>query len=152
MGERVKVGFANGCYDLFHQGHQHFLIECRRQCDYLVVAVNSDAWCRANKGDNRPHDPLRTRMLHVRAIAEAVVPFEGREEGLIMEIRPSVIFKGYDHGRDGTDKLAVRVPRWKELGPHEDQWHVIPIIRVGELPGFSTTLAEAALVPKAAAR
>lgn len=132
----MRVGFANGCFDLLHDGHRHYLTECRRHCDYLVVAVNSDAYCRRVKGLGRPYEALQTRMLHVRAFAEAVFPFEGREDGLIMEIRPDVIFKGGDHTH--IAKYVARLPGWRDLG-RPVMW-VAPVVQIDRLPGLSTTL------------
>lgn len=34
------TGFACGVFDLFHPGHVIMLEECKRHCDYLVVALN----------------------------------------------------------------------------------------------------------------
>lgn len=131
------VGFANGCFDLFHEGHRHFLTECRRHCDYLVVAVNSDDYCKRVKGAERPFEPIATRMLHVRTIAEAVFPFEGREQNLIMEIRPDVVFKGGDHGKECA--IGARVPYWKYRETGEQFW-VAKVVHICRLPHFSTTL------------
>lgn len=136
----MKIGFANGCFDLFHEGHRFFLTECRRHCDYLVVAVNSDEWVRRTKGSQRPHETLFKRMIHVRAFAEAVIPFEGRQDALILEIRPDVVFMGYDHGMVdavSVQAYAQRTPGWKDGSP---LW-VAKVVHVGHLPGFSTTLA-----------
>ena len=130
----MKIGFANGCFDLFHDGHRHFLTHCRLCCDYLIVAVNTDAYCRRVKGENRPFDALYERMMHVRSFAEAVVPFEGREEKLIMEIRPDVVFKGGDHSPQQTH-YAARTPGWKYGAP---TWFA-PIVHITRLPGFSTS-------------
>lgn len=140
----MRVGFANGCFDLFHDGHVHFLTVCRRHCDYLIVAVNSDAYCRRVKGVTRPYDPLQQRMAHVRGLAEAVFPFEGREEKLIMEIRPDVVFKGHDHA-PGLVRFAARKPGWKYLTA--DPWWIAPVVHIGHLPGFSTTLLASAEEP-----
>lgn len=130
------IGFANGCFDLFHEGHRHFLTQCRMHCSYLVVAINTDAYCRRVKGTDRPFDPLERRMLHVRSIAEAVIPFEGREEALIMEIRPDVLFAGGDH-KPGLSEYAIRGIGWKEGARI---WKA-KVIHIDRLPGFSTTLA-----------
>ena len=131
----MKVGFANGCFDLLHEGHRHYLTECRRHCDYLIVAVNSDRYCREVKGADRPLEPLQQRMLNVRAFAEAVIPFEGREGHLIMQIRPDVIFKGGDHSPD-LKHYCARGIGWKEGAPI---W-MAPVVHIGRLPGLSTTL------------
>src|SRR6266567_2086973 len=118
-----------GAFDLFHAGHVHYLTSCRRHCQYLIVAVNVDEYCRQLKGEDRPHDPLNVRMLHVRAFAEAVIPFLGREEPLIMAIRPDVIFKGAEHSPEQTH-YGARVPGWKE-GPHK-VWNA-PVVNIGRL-------------------
>ena len=36
----MKVGFACGVFDLFHAGHVLMLQECKKNCDYLIVAIN----------------------------------------------------------------------------------------------------------------
>ena len=121
--QRLIIGFANGCFDLLHEGHRHFLTECRRNCTYLIVALNSDDYCRFNKGPDRPYNALVLRMLHVRSFAEAVVPLYGRyatPTAMIDAIQPDVVFRGYD----------------------QDLWLVpCQLSQISHLPGFSTTLA-----------
>jgi D-beta-D-heptose 7-phosphate kinase/D-beta-D-heptose 1-phosphate adenosyltransferase len=133
----MLIGFTNGCFDLFHEGHQHFLTQCRQHCQYLIVAVNTDEYCKRVKGEGRPYDRLAGRMSHVRTLAEAVIPFEGREEALIMEIRPDVVFKGYDHSPNQTH-YAARVPGWKNYKHGVWTAKVIHIPRLGD---YSTTNA-----------
>lgn len=116
----MNVGFANGVFDLFHDGHRHFLTACRRHCSYLIVAVNVDPWCK-RKGLDRPFDNLEKRMLHVRGYAEAVIPFWGDPVPLIEEIGCDVVLRGYDQAEDA--------PAWAK------------VVRIGHLEGFSTTLA-----------
>ena len=102
----MKTGFANGCFDLFHDGHRHFLSLALRECEYLVVAVNSDDWIRQVKGSMRPVWKLPARIeavegfLSMHKQRHGVVPFDGYEGSLIVSIRPDVYFQGYDHGRD----------------------------------------------------
>ena len=134
----MKIGFTNGCFDLFHEGHVHMLTECLNRCDYLIVAVNSDDWIKRHKGQNRPRDGLQTRMLNVAVYAHSVIPFEGNKEGLIMAIRPDIVFKGYDHGKDGATSMAIRKPGWKDCPLHE-QWDMIQVAHIPHLPGFSTS-------------
>ena len=95
------IGFTNGCFDRFHDGHQFFLTECRKHVDYLIVAVNSDRYCREFKGADRPYEPLALRMNRVRMLAEAVIPVEGRALELLMEIRPRLL--QWLRPRDGRD-------------------------------------------------
>jgi D-beta-D-heptose 7-phosphate kinase/D-beta-D-heptose 1-phosphate adenosyltransferase len=134
----VKIGFTNGCFDVFHPGHEYYLRECQRQCDYLIVALNSDRYCREVKGPDRPVWTWARRMRFVRPLANAVVPFEGRWENLVLEMRPHVIFQGAEYRRgDGTDqRLAMRKIGWKTEGHGFD---IVPIVYIDRLPGYSTT-------------
>jgi D-beta-D-heptose 7-phosphate kinase/D-beta-D-heptose 1-phosphate adenosyltransferase len=124
----MRIGFANGCFDLFHGGHKHFLMQCSQQCQYLIVAVNSDKSVGRLKGPTRPVDNMQIRMHNVHKYSDAVIPFDGYEEGLIVHIKPQVIFRGYDHSTDitmGTAQLAHGVG--------------CDIVQISHLPGFSTT-------------
>ena len=60
--DRQTVIFANGGFDLFHVGHIRYLRGAAAEGDVLLVALNSDASIRRNKGPGRPHVPLAERM------------------------------------------------------------------------------------------
>ena len=98
----MRIGFANGCFDCFHEGHKHFLIECRRRCDYLIVAVNTDESVRRIKGVLRPVNNLALRMMRVNSYADATIPTDGRISDLIRAIRPAVILRGSDQRDNGV--------------------------------------------------
>ncbi len=142
----MRVGFCNGCFDEFHDGHRHFLRAAATQCDYLIVAVNSDASIKRLKGNRefgneRPAFEMIDRVSAVchflkrnTDIVFAVIPFEGDEGMLLMAIRPDVQFKGYDHS---ADPVFYRRIGWKNLaGP---AFEGPEIIKISHLPGFSTT-------------
>jgi len=50
----VVVGMTSGAFDLLHDFHLRFLKQCRRQCDVLIVGVDSDRLVRERKGPDRP--------------------------------------------------------------------------------------------------
>ena len=72
-----RIVFTNGCFDLLHGGHVHYLQQARALGDCLVVAVNDDASVRRLKGEERPLRPQdeRARMLAALACVDFVVPF-----------------------------------------------------------------------------
>ncbi len=97
MGAPI-VGIANGVFDLLHDGHRHFLRECKMNCDRLFVLINGDEYVRGYKG-TYPHDRFRVRMKNVQEHADNVCGFDS--ESLLLElmqnIKPDVIFKGEDY-------------------------------------------------------
>ena len=137
------IGFVNGCFDLFHDGHQLMLGECMAQCDHLIVAINSDESVERLKGPTRPvNDWWKraediTRYLDiVRAGTDktfGIISFEGQEDPLLMNIRPQRLFKGYDHS---SCKIMYRRIGWKQKdGPI---FEGPEIIKLPHLPGVST--------------
>lgn len=80
-----------------------------------MVAVNSDASVKFLKGEGRPVDPLRLRMLHVRAFAEAVIPFDGLDNDLIERIEPDVILRGYDQVLEAGGRRVVAFERFGDV-------------------------------------
>lgn len=94
-----KVIFTNGCFDIIHAGHTHYLAQAKALGDLLVVAVNSDASVRSIKGEKRPLVPEDERAEVVAALGcvDFVVIFEEPDpQALVDLLRPDVLVKGGD--------------------------------------------------------
>lgn len=94
------VVLANGVFDLLHVGHLRYLEEARSLGDRLVVAVNSDASTRANKGPGRPVVPEdeRAELIAGFSCVDHVVVFEDRTvEPVIDRLKPGIQAKGTDY-------------------------------------------------------
>ena len=108
-GERARghsIALANGCFDVVHVGHVRLVAEARREADVLVVALNSDASVRGNKGEGRPFTPLDERLEIMAALegVDFVTSFdESSAEALLAALQPDVHVKG-------TDWTAETVP------------------------------------------
>jgi D-beta-D-heptose 7-phosphate kinase/D-beta-D-heptose 1-phosphate adenosyltransferase len=48
------IGMTSGTFDLLHDFHLRYLKQCRRQCDTLIVGIDSDRLVRERKGPGRP--------------------------------------------------------------------------------------------------
>src|SRR6185437_13078730 len=73
--------FTNGCFDILHRGHVTYLTFARNQGDALVVAVNTDASVKVNKGDDRPinnEDDRALVLASLRAV-DYVILFGDKE-------------------------------------------------------------------------
>jgi len=99
----LRVGFANGCFDILHAGHVRMLRDARRHCDRLVVALNDDASVSRLKGPARPLNTLGDRTAVIGALTgvDAVIGF-GEDTPLeaILALRPDRLFKGSDYSLD----------------------------------------------------
>ena len=94
-----KIGFTNGCFDLMHLGHLHSFMLAKKECDILVVGINTDNSVRRYKGPMRPIQDEQTRSLMVASLpfVDYVILFDDdTAESLIDALRPDVIAKeGY---------------------------------------------------------
>lgn len=99
-----KVGFTCGTFDLCHYGHVIMLKECKDQCEYLIVGVQTDPTIdRSEK--NKPIQSLDERLGQVWAnkFVDKCIIYETEEDllTLLREIKPDVRFVGADH--EGTE-------------------------------------------------
>ena len=95
------IVFTNGCFDILHPGHIHFLEEARRLGDTLIVGVNSDRSVRELKGPQRPilTELERCRLLAgLESVSHVIVFDEPTPLGLIQAVLPHVLVKGGDWG------------------------------------------------------
>jgi rfaE bifunctional protein nucleotidyltransferase chain/domain len=93
------VVFTNGCFDLLHYGHLHYLADARDLGDKLIIGLNSAASVRRLKGVHRPiNDELtRQHLLAALEIVDAVVVFETDTPlDLICRVAPDILVKGGD--------------------------------------------------------
>lgn len=91
--------FTNGCFDLLHPGHVHYLERARSLGDILVVALNTDASVRRLKGPSRPLNSLEDRMRVIAALesVDFVIAFDDDTPlDTILRLQPNLIVKGGD--------------------------------------------------------
>jgi rfaE bifunctional protein nucleotidyltransferase chain/domain len=126
----ARIVFTNGCFDLLHPGHIRCLEQARSLGDVLIVAINSDASVRQNKGEGRPILPQgeRAELLAALACVDQVVIFdEPTPQKLIAEVLPDVLVKGGDWG---PEEIVGR----KEVEAAGGQVLSVPVVE-----GYSTT-------------
>lgn len=97
--ENQRIVFTNGCFDILHYGHVHYLADARALGDKLIVGLNSDASVTRLKGAFRPINDNLTRQYLLASLAcvDAVVEFEQDTPlDLIKLILPDFLVKGGD--------------------------------------------------------
>ena len=95
-----KIVFTNGCFDILHAGHIHYLEAAAEKGDKLIVAVNSDRSVTQLKGPTRPINVLNSRMYLLASLqcVDAVCSFEEDTPiDIIRQLKPDVLVKGGDY-------------------------------------------------------
>ncbi len=125
-----KVVFTNGCFDLLHPGHIHYLEKAKSFGDILIVGLNSDESIKRLKGVNRPINNVdfRVQMLAGLSSVDFIIIFESNTPlELITSIKPDVLIKGGDYTID------------KIVGANETQKNGGAVMIIPFLKGYSST-------------
>ena len=94
------IVFTNGCFDILHKGHLHYLYESKKLGDYLIVGLNSDRSVKSLKGPERPINDQRSRaknLLSIEIVDNVIIFDEPTPYNLIKKIIPSILTKGSDY-------------------------------------------------------
>ncbi len=108
------VVFTNGCFDILHAGHVHYLQAAREAGDVLFVGLNSDASVRAIKDHGRPLNGQEDRAAVLAALGcvDGVILFDAPDPlELITALAPDVLVKGADWPEAeivGADAIKAR--------------------------------------------
>lgn len=125
--------FTNGCFDLLHYGHLHYLAEARNLGHKLIVGLNSDASVTRLKGPQRPIQEERSRCFALASLqaVDGVVVFEQDTPlHVIQTLLPNILVKGGDYVPEtivGADVVLA----------HGGQVLCLPFVA-----GYSTTAIE----------
>ena len=97
------IGFTNGCFDLFHEGHLYLIKEAKKRCDFLIVGLNSDKSVKMLKGEDRPIENQEKRAKNLSRMKEvdAIAIFNTETpENIIEDLNPDILIKGGDYNKN----------------------------------------------------
>lgn len=107
-----KIVMVNGCFDMLHFGHLHFLEAAASFGTYLVVALNADATILGRKGRCiRPVHERKALLEALKCVGEVQVFNEPTAVFTIQAIMPHVYVTGEEY-RNRSPEVATA----KELG------------------------------------
>lgn len=104
------ICYTSGVFDLLHRGHVEYLIEAKKQADYLIVGINSDSSVRSNKGELRPVCEETDRAYLVAALASVDYVFifsELNNNENVKLLQPSVYVKAGDYSREKLSSASL---------------------------------------------
>ena len=118
----MKIGFTCSSFDLFHSGHYLMLEDAKKQCDFLIVGLQSDPTLdetyrikTGGKNKNKPIQTYKERLIQISGCkyVDKVVEYSTEQElyDLLLEINPDIRILGSDwEGKDYTGKdLDIKV-------------------------------------------
>ena len=109
------VGFTCSCFDLLHAGHILMLEDSKKQCDYLIVGLQSDPTIDRSDTKNKPVQSLKERQIQLEAIKyiDEIVIYNTENElyDLLKEINPDIRILGSDYKNKSFtgDDLSIKI-------------------------------------------
>lgn len=96
-----KVGFTASTFDLFHAGHVVMLEEAKRNCDWLITAIQIDPTLDRPKVKNKPVQSIIERQIQVAAckfVDEIIVYNTEKDlEDILMTLSIDIRFLGEEY-------------------------------------------------------
>lgn len=96
--KKYRVGYTQGTFDLFHVGHLNIINNAKKQCDYLIVGVNSDRLVKEykNKQTNINENDRAKIVKSIKGVKKVIIT-ETLDKLRIHDIIPfEAIFIGDD--------------------------------------------------------
>ncbi len=78
----MRVGFTCSTFDLFHAGHLLMLEEAKKQCDHLIVGLQTDPTIDRPAEKNKPVQSVFERFVQLKACkyVDEVIPYSTEKE------------------------------------------------------------------------
>lgn len=105
----MKIGVTFSTFDLLHTGHILMLEECKQQCDYLIVGLQTDPTIDRPETKNKPAQSIIERQIQLAAVkfVDQIIVYETEKDLMdILTIYPITMrFVGEEYrNKDFTGK------------------------------------------------
>jgi len=109
MNNNKKIGFTCSCFDLLHAGHILMLKDAKKQCDYLIVGLQTDPTIDRPNSKNKPIQTIAERKIILQGIKyiDKIIVYESEKDlyNLLQKINPDIRILGSDYiNKDFTGK------------------------------------------------
>lgn len=106
-----------GVYDYFHLGHLRLFKQCRKRADYLIVAVQDEAFIKKFKPNAQVmySTAERVEMIEALRIVDKVVVYEAVCPEFLEKIDFDILALGEDQKKVGSEDSRWEIAiRWCE--------------------------------------
>ena len=96
--KKYKIGYTQGVFDLFHIGHLNILKKAKKQCDYLIVGINSDKLVKNYKNKTPViNDTDRKKIVEsIKYVDKCIIVNTLDKEKIYTKLKFNAIFIGSD--------------------------------------------------------
>lgn len=96
--KKYKIGYTQGTFDLFHIGHLNLLNNAKKQCDFLIVGVNSDKLVKEYKNKTpNINENDRARIINaIKGVDKVIITTTLDKKIIYNDIKFNAIFIGDD--------------------------------------------------------
>ena len=115
MNKNKIIGFTCSCFDLLHAGHLLMLKDAKKQCDYLIVGLQTDPTIDRPKTKNKPIQSLKERKIQLEAVKyiDEIIIYDNEKNlyNLLLKIKPDIRILGSDYKdkRFTGDNLNIQI-------------------------------------------
>lgn len=118
MITHYRIGLVAGVFDMLHPGHVTMLAECRKSCESLIVALQTDPTLdRSSK-----HRPVQTTYERYTQLAacrhvSTIIPYDTEKdlENMLGILDYDVRFVGIEYFHQEITGISVMLARGKEV-------------------------------------
>ena len=97
---KKNIGFTCSCFDLLHAGHIIMLKDAKKQCDHLIVGLQTDPTIDRPK-KNKPIQSFQERKIQLKAVKyiDEIIEYSTENElyNLLKKIKPNIRILGSDY-------------------------------------------------------
>ena len=101
MGKKKIIGFTCSCFDLLHAGHILMLEDAKKQCDHLIVGLQTNPALDRPKEKNKPIQSLKERKIQLEAVKyiDEIIIYNTEKElySLLKKVMPNIRILGSDY-------------------------------------------------------
>jgi len=103
----MKIGFTCSTFDLFHAGHILMLEEAKKQCDFLIVGLQTDPTNDRADTKNKPVQGVFERWAQLKSckFIDQIIPYANEKElrDILLSFRIDVRILGEEYkGKEFT--------------------------------------------------
>jgi glycerol-3-phosphate cytidylyltransferase len=80
--DNFSIGITFGSFDLLHAGHVSMLEQCKKQCNWLIVGLQTDPTINRPKEKNKPVQTTFERWCQLNALrcVDEIIPYDTEED------------------------------------------------------------------------